>query len=343
MRHGITAFLVGVLGCACLHAEPLIIPVAGRGWQITFEGPVPAMESLQPNAEGLTYRANAGRFNLSVLVEAPAVSGGDGKACRDHVWSQASQNPLLRQESMKQWSAPACECVEYEIAGEKKGEKATQANIDCCLAHEGRWVDVHASVASATDAERKMLKDLAQSLACGPFPEWKGGRQSFLLGDLGRLQIEVPAAWRVGHMNAAKMTVMPDQHTLSFFSAGDPNKTWKMTFFKSAVRYTTLEKIEQMARSAPLSSANAAEESAVNLQEIKLKQGVGCQAIYTDASLADKPVEVGNAKVISSGFVAPVPDVLATITISADDAKDPDFLAAIQALSTMDWVAGKPE
>lgn len=334
---------MSVLGCACLHAEPLIIPVAGRGWQITFESPVPAMESLQPDAQGLSYRATAGRFNLSVLVEAPAGSGGDGKACREHVWSQASQNPMIRKDSVKQWITQACEFVEYEVAGDKEEEKATQANIHCCFAHEGRWVDVHASFASATDAERWMLKDLALSLAYGPFPEWKGGQMSFVLGDLGRLQIEVPAAWRVGHMNVAKMTGMPEQQTLSFFSASDPNKTWKMTFFKSAVRYKTLDKIEQMAKNAPLSSANAAEENVVNLQEIKLKQGVGCQAIYTDASLADKPVEVGNAKVISSGFVAPVPEVLGTITIFADDAKDPDFLAAIQALGTMEWVAGKKE
>jgi len=34
---------------------------------------------------------------------------------------------------------------------------------------------------------------------------------------------------------------------------------------------------------------------------------------------------------------------LGTITIFADDAKDPDFLAAIQALGTIEWVTGKTE
>jgi len=341
MRHGVTAFLVGVLGCACLHAEPLIIPVAGRGWQITFEGPVPAMESLQPNEEGLVYRSNAGRFNLSVFVEAPVGSGGDGKACRDHVWSEASQNTMIKQDSVKQWSATACECVEYETAGEKMSEKSTQSNIRCCFAHEGRWVDVHASFTSATDDERAMLKSLGQNLAYGPFPEWKGGPHSFVLGDLGRLQIDVPAAWRVGHLSAATNTGLPDQYTLSFYSVSDPNKNWGMTFFQSAVRYKTLKDIQQIAQRAPPSATGASVEHTENVQEIKLKQGVGCQAIYADAALADKPVELGNAKVILTGFVAPVPDVLGTITISADDAKDPDFLAAIHALSSIEWAQVK--
>jgi hypothetical protein len=35
--------------------------------------------------------------------------------------------------------------------------------------------------------------------------------------------------------------------------------------------------------------------------------------------------------------------VLGTITISADDVKDPDLLAAIQSLSTIEWVPVKAE
>ena len=116
-----------------------------------------------------------------------------------------------------------------------------------------------------------------------------------------------------------------------------------MTFFKSAVRYKTLKDIEQAAKTAQQFTADSSVKKSVNLQEIKLKQGVGCHSIYTDASLDGKPVIIGNARVISTGFVAPVPDVLGTITIFADDAKDPDFLAAIQALSTLEWMAGNKD
>jgi|GEM_PF-1200500 len=343
MRHAITAFLLGALGCASLHAEPLIIPVAGRGWQITLDGPLPVMESLQPDAQGLTYRSTAGRFNIEVFVTAPAGSGGDAKACRDHVWGLASKNPQIQQDSMKQWSAPKAECVEYQIAEDKKMGKPAQANLDCCFAHEGRWVDVHAAVTSATDEERALLKNLAQSLAYGPFPVAQGGPRSFELGALGRLHIEVPAAWHVGHPCVVKNAALPEQHTLSFFSASDPNKTWKMTFFKSAVRYKTLEKIKQTAISLQPPAADSTAVQPVNLQEIKLKQGVSCQTVYADPALAGKPVEVGNAKVIATAFVAPVPEVLGTITISADEAKDPDLMAATQALGSIEWESVKAE
>ena len=343
MRHAITAFFLGSLGCVFLHAESLIIPVAGRGWQITLDGPLPAMESLQPDAQGLTYRSIAGRFNIEVFVTAPAGVGGNDSACRDHVWGMASKKPLIQQDSMKQWSAPKAECLEYQIAEDKKAGKPAQANLDCCFAHEGRWVDVHVSFTAATDEERVLLKNLAQSLAYGPFPAAQGGLRSFELGALGRLQIEVPAAWHVGHPCVVKNTALPEQHTLSFFSANDPNKTWKMTFFKSAVRYKTLEKIKQTAISLQPPVADGTVVQPVNLQELKLKQGVGCYALSPDGALAGKPIEIGNPKVFATAFVAPVPEVLGTITLSTDDAKDPDLLAAIQALSTIEWVPMKAE
>ena len=343
MRFSITAFLLGALGCASLHAEPLIIPVAGRGWQITLDGPLPAMESLQPDAQGLTYRSHAGRFNLAVFVTAPAGNGGDAKACRDHVWSQARENAQIQPDSMQQWSAPKAECVEYQIAADKKRGKPVQANLDCCFAHEGRWVNVQASFTAATDEDRTLLKNLAQSLAYGPFPTAQGGPRSFVLGALGRLQIDVPAAWHVGHPCVIKNTGLPEQHTLSFFSASAPNKTWKMTFFKSSARYKTLENIQQTATSMKPPAADGSVGQPVNWQEIKLKQGVGCLALDSDAALAGKPIEIGNPKVFATAFVAPVPEVLGTITLSADDMKDPDLLAAIQALSTIAWESVKTQ
>lgn len=333
-----------LLACTTLYAETLVIPVVGRdGWQITFDAPVPAMESLQPDDKGLSYRANAGRFNLSVFVETPEAAGGDSKACREHIWAKASQNPMIQKNSVKFWSAPKAECVEYVVAGEEKGGKFTQANFNCYFAHAGRWVDVHASFVTPTDADRAALKALAESLTYGPFPESKGGVQSFVLGDLGRLQITLPAAWRIGHMTTAQIADLPARHTISFFSATDPNKNWKMTFFKSATRYKSLESLMQMAKSAQQSVADDSVEQAVNLQEVKLKLGLGCHAEYTDASLADKPIQPGNAKVISSAFIAPVPDILGTVTIFADSLKDSDFLSAIQAVETIEWLPEKPD
>jgi len=340
MRHVITALLVCVFGSAVLHADILTIPVPGEGWQIKFEGPVLAVESQQVSADGLTYRGNAGLFNVSAFVGAPAGSGGDSKACRDHFWLKASQNPLIQKDSVKQWSTPMCECVEYVSTDESQGEKLTLANIHCCFELLGKWVDVHASVISPTEDDTRMLKKLGESLFYCTFSRPKGPGQRFLMGSMGRLQMELPSAWRAGNHCVTQGIGTGEQHTLSLFSITDPNKSWKMTFFNSEVRYNTLQDIQLTAqRFAAASSV----EGEGQMQEIKLKQGVGCHAENNDESPADGLAEAGKAKVISTAFVAPVPNVLSTISIIAKDAKDPEFLAAIQALGTIEWVAGKTE
>ncbi len=340
MRGVVTALLMGVLGGAILRAETLIIPVVGQGWQIKFEGPVLAVESQEFNADGLLYRGNAGRFNVSASVRASAGSVGDNKACRDHFWQLASQNPMIQKESIKQWSTPWGEWVGYVTVDESQAEKLTRANMNCYFELLGKWVDVHASMIAPTDEDTQTLKALAESLMYCTFAESKGGSQEFLLGGMGRLRFDVPAAWRIGNLCVTK-GIGTEQHTLSLFSATDPNKNWKLTFFNSAVRYKTQADIRQTAQNAQRYASADAVEGEGHLQEIKLKQGVGCHVESTDASLAEKSVEAGHAKVTSSAFVAPVPDVLGMITISADDAKDADFLAAIQALGTIEWVGQK--
>ena len=89
-----------------VHAEPIVVPVTGKGWHLAFEGPRLFKEAMQQDAHGLQYKANAGRFNLSVFVESPDGKGGDHKACRDFYWPQASRNPMIQKQTVKQWSAP---------------------------------------------------------------------------------------------------------------------------------------------------------------------------------------------------------------------------------------------
>lgn len=340
MRHVVTALLVCVFGSVVLHAEILTIPVSGEGWQIKFEGPVLAVESQQVSADGLTYRGNAGRFNVSAFVGAPAESGGDSKACRDHFWQKASQNPMIEKASVKQWSTPLCECVEYVTVNDGQGKKLTQANINCYFELLGKWVDVHASVISPAEGDTQMLKKLGDTLFYCTFSREKGLGQKFLMGSMGQLQMDVPPAWRAGNLCVTRGIGTGEQYTLSLFSITDPNKSWKMTFFNSEVRYTKLEDIQQTAQRFVTASAVEGEGM---MQEIKLKQGVGCHAENTDPPPAEGQTEPGKARVISTAFVAPVPNVLGTISIIAKDAKDPEFLEAIQALGTIEWVAGKTE
>ncbi|WP_395748361.1 hypothetical protein [Prosthecobacter sp.] len=341
MRQFISALLVSMIGSALLHAETLVIPVVGQGWRIKFEGPVLAVESQHFDADGLIYRGNAGRFNVSAYVENQPKGGGESKACRDYFWQKAAQNPMVQKDSVKQWSAPLCECVEYVTVDESLGEKQTLANINCCFEMLGKWVDVHASVIAPTDEDTRMLKKLGESLIYCTFARPKSEPQEFEMGAMGRLRFVVPAAWQLGNHCVTTGIGTAEQHTLALFSPTDPNKTWKMTFFNSSMHYKTQKDIEMTAQTVQQAAAARSVEGAAKMEAIKLKQGVGCQAVFTDAALAEKPVEPGNAKVICTGLVAPQPDVLGTVTVFADDGKDADFLAAIQALGSIEWMAEK--
>lgn len=338
---GMTVLLSCMLDRAALRAETLVIPVVGQGWRIKFEGPVLAVESQHFDANGLIYRGNAGRFNVSAFVEPQPAGGGDSNACRNHFWQKAAQNPMVQKDSVKQRSTPMCECVEYVTVDESQGEKQTLANINCYFELLGKWVDVHASVIAPTEDDILMLKKLGESLMYCTFARPKSEPQEFEMGVMGRLRFVVPAAWQLGNHCVTTGIGTAEQHSLALFSPTDPNKTWKMTFFSSSMRYKTQKDIEATAQNVQQSAAAHSVEGAAKMQEIKLKQGVGCQAVFTDAALAEKPVEPGNAKVICSGLVAPQPDVLGTVTISADDAKDADFLAAIQALGSIEWSTSK--
>lgn len=331
--------LLALLAAASsLHAELLVVPVVGKGWHITFEGPLLHKQSIEPTNDGVVLKANAGAFNLSAFVEAPAGDGKDHVSCRDHIWAQAGKNPMIQKETVKKWRADKCECVEYTIAGDFQGEKFTQANINCFFVHEGRWVDVHASVISPQESDLHMLQKLAKSLSYGPFPAKRSEPSKFTLPGLGLVSVQLPSGWLEGNATLARQEGRPDVHTLTFFSPSDPNKNWKLSFFTVGKKYQTLEDIQLTAREAQESIASGSLEGRANLREIKLKKGVGCQAVYRDASLAGKPVEIGNVKVISSGFIAPLPDVLGSITIFADDTEDSDFKAAIKALETIEFV-----
>ena len=71
------------------------------------------------------------------------------------------------------------------------------------------------------------------------------------------------------------------------------------------------------------------------VRDIKLTQGLGAVATFTDASLVGKPVKPGNAKAIVSGLMVLKPRVLTVVSMFTDDAQGPDAQKMLQALETL--------
>jgi hypothetical protein len=325
--------------CTGLNAETLVVPVAGKGWQIEFEGPRLFMEKTDPTEEGLRYKANAGRFNLSIFVEQPPDGGGDNEACRKFYWDQGQRNPMIQKPTVKLWSAPQAECVEYEMdtGPDASGAHVMMSNINCFVSYQGKWIDVHASVIAPKPGEVERLRKLARSLVCKAFPDAAQARdQQFKLPGLGAVKMKIPAGWLAGNSTQVLTEGMPDQHTIALFSPAHPNKHWKLTFFLIGKKISTLEQLKEITDRALQSNVGASVEGKADMQEIKLARGVGFRCTFTDASLVGKPVQIGNAKVISTAFIAPQQDALGSITIFADTAEDADFESANRALETIE-------
>ena len=74
-------------------------------------------------------------------------------------------------------------------------------------------------------------------------------------------------------------------------------------------------------------------EKKKELKEFSTSQGYGYYCVFTDASLVGQPPKKDSFKVVAVGIIHINDDLLATIGISTDDEKGPDFAAVLNAIS----------
>jgi hypothetical protein len=75
-------------------------------------------------------------------------------------------------------------------------------------------------------------------------------------------------------------------------------------------------------------------EKKKELREFTTSQGYGYYCVFTDASLVGQPPKKDSFKVVAVGIIHVNDDLLATVGISCDDEKGPDFAAVMAALSS---------
>lgn len=337
LRH-LLAPLCLLLFTSGLAAAEIKFPLVGLGWEITFEGPVLKKSSVGYQGGAVQFKANSGFFNASLFVEPPPDEAREVShaACRKHYWDQAKLNPMIDDESVRQSTLEHCAIVEYKITGDFKGQPFTQDNINCYFVHEGKWVDVHVSFIEAKPEDSKMLKKLASSLAYGPIRTSKGQGETVKLPDLGTAHLTPPAGWVMNNLlinDLSKETTT--QHTLGFLSPTNPNATCIITFMKVPEPPKDRAALHDAVKNATDAMIESSVEKKAEIQDLKLKQGLGAVAPFTDASLVGKPMEPGNTKAIMSGIIVPKPKVLTIVSIFTDDPKGPEAKKMVEALETL--------
>ena len=312
-------------------AAEIVITVISQGWQISFDGPTLVKESPSYEGGGFQYKANSGRFNVSVFVEKPAKPTGSNQDCYSHYWPMASRNPMIVASSVKHTSSKTFERVQYTIPGEYQGARFTQANVNYFFAYKGKWMDVHISIIEPKGDDVQLLQQLDNTLAYGPFSDAGSGRKQFGVGPLGKLTLNVPSGWQVGNLlvDDSIETVM---HTVSIFSQTDINSRCLVSLFERAKPVNDEEMLrDEVRQSVSRFFENGAGDD-IKLLPFQLSRGIGFYAIIIDPSLVGKPIEQGNAKAMGSGMILPSPKILGTVTLFVDDPASDDFKVMLKAI-----------
>jgi hypothetical protein len=146
-----------------IKKEALSIPIPKQGWSISVDAPALARGQGQEEGSNYIYRANNGRFNLSIFVE-PQVKAGGSKECYEYYWPQANRNPLISKPTVKISNTDKFYRVEYDVV---VGPQATQKNVNYYFMFEGKWVDVHVSMMSPTKEDDAVIASFDKGLRYG--------------------------------------------------------------------------------------------------------------------------------------------------------------------------------
>jgi hypothetical protein len=287
--------------------------------------------------DSMQFRGNAGRFNVSVFVEPPPEGAkvATNAACRDFYWAKASRNPVIVADTIRKTTHATCEAVTYRSKGALQGTPFVQDSVNCFFVHEGRWVDVHASIISPTEEETRWLDQFAPYLTHGPWQASKGTPEKFVLKGLGTVSFSPPTGWLTGNVLKQDVDEESSMFTVSFLSPTNHNSSCLMTLSTPPRVPDSREAIIRMVEGATQRLWSTSVEGKAVCQELKLAKGMGAIAAFTDASLVGKPIQPGQSKVMLTGLMVPNPKTILVMTIFTDEPNGDDAKVMTQALETL--------
>ena len=153
----------------------------------------------------------------------------------------------------------------------------------------------------------------------------------FDLKSRGILTIQVPEKWVVSPVDDGKHT----DYTLALKPSNDANAKCLVTFVYIDKTELNPEKIREKAREAGEHFVADSVEKKVVLKDFSLKQGYGAYCVLTDASMAGKPTNSGEYKVMGCGIFQLSDRLFGAVTLLADDAKGIEFETMLRAVNSM--------
>ncbi len=161
----VLAFVLAFAGSAI--AVPVKVEIPKEGWSIAFDSPSLSRQQESKGDGEYAFKANSGRFNLSLFVEKPAGAGQTHRDCYEFYWSQAGRNPMIARDSVVNSETPKYVRVRYDIVTEFQGQPIRQRHVHYFFAFRGKWVDVHISVIVPTREDEEIFAAFDRSLRYG--------------------------------------------------------------------------------------------------------------------------------------------------------------------------------
>lgn len=151
------------------------------------------------------------------------------------------------------------------------------------------------------------------------------------LGAHGTFQIAVPSGWK---FSAQKVEDSGFAVTLSP-SGGENARCLINLAYSPSPEPVSKEKVQAGVLTLSDTFVDASVEKKKVIRELTLSGGAyGCYCVFTDASRVGQPPEKDNFKVACVGIIQFNEDLMAAVSIGADDEKGPDFTALLAAISS---------
>ena len=146
-----------------VQAEEQLIQVPGEGWAVRLNAP--RLDSSTGPGRGVFF-GKADRLQVSIFVDAPRCQGSNSDEKMYECFAASlKKNPVVKWESERANTRPnGGVLVMYMTHAEVNGTTGNAFNINVLLAKNGKWVDMHASIASPTREDIASLLTVAASM-----------------------------------------------------------------------------------------------------------------------------------------------------------------------------------
>jgi hypothetical protein len=150
------------------------------------------------------------------------------------------------------------------------------------------------------------------------------------LGTHGTLSIDVPAGWKLSSHREEE-----SGYALTLTPPGDVNARCIFSVaFMEPGEPVTRDKVQEQVLNIGDQFVDASVEKKKVLKELNPKGSYGYYCVFTDASMVGKPSAKDEFKVVAVAVLRLTDDVMAAVSIAADDEKGPEFQSMLAAASS---------